>query len=61
LTNEELDAGLLALQQAGLIEALGEKFIPTTRVSAALPRTPRGAVSARADRWRRLYDRFLPE
>jgi hypothetical protein len=61
LTDDELEAGLRRLQKAGLIEATGLLFTPTARITATLPRPPRGAVSTRADLWRRLAKRLFAE
>lgn len=60
LTDDEMDEGLRRLENAQLIERAGELFRPTTETLAALPRTPRGAVSTRATAWERLYQRILP-
>ena len=61
LTDDEIDKGLRQLQSRHLVETVGEEFRLTAEILAALPRTPRGAVSTRADLWERLYARVLPE
>ena len=59
LTDAEIDTALRRLQDAGLIESVGELYKLTAETTRMLPRTPRGAVSTRADLWRRLYERVL--
>jgi len=61
LTDDEIDQGLRQLQGARLVDTVGETFRLTAEILAALPRTPRGALSTRADLWERLYQRILPE
>jgi hypothetical protein len=61
LTDDEINEGLRQLQSAHLIDSVGEAFRLTAEMLAALPRTPRGAVSTRADLWERLYQRIFPE
>jgi hypothetical protein len=61
LADAELDTGLRRLQDAGLIEPVGQLYKLTSDTIRMLPRTPRGAVSTRAELWRRLYERVLPD
>jgi hypothetical protein len=61
LADDELDARLHRLEEARLVQRLGQLYRLTAETARMLPRTPRGAVSARADLWRRLYEPVLPD